>query len=165
MDHRSEVAVALRAQARANVLAKTALEAAKTHGSDKYFVYALLLNEGKIYVGQTDNVYQRLLDHFTMSRSTSAWVRMHGPPVRILEVVVDADACAENYMTLDYISRFGADNVRGGVWNAVFCNAPPIAANFRPDKVYDRLSRAEIDAVFAEIQDNAQLCHRSMAAN
>lgn len=161
MNHHSELAVALRAQARANVLAKRALGHAKA-GASKYFAYALLLGEGKIYVGVTDNIYQRLSDHFLMSRSTSAWVRMHGPPVRILEIVVGADADTENYLTMEYIARFGAENVRGGVWNAVFCAAPPSAAFFRPDKLYARLSRAEIDAVAAEIEENASLLHKNL---
>ena len=157
MDHQSRLSIALRAQAKANVLAKKSLEEAKTDKGAKYFVYALLLNEGKIYVGTTDNIFQRLLDHFTMSKSTSSWVRLHGPPLRILEIIVDADAYAENYLPLDYISRFGPENVRGGVWNAVFCPPPPGAATFRPDKMYARLSRAEIDSIADEIEENARL--------
>lgn len=157
MNHQDRLSIALRAQAKANVLAKKSLEEAKTDPASKYFVYALLLNEGKIYIGTTDNVYQRLLDHFTMSKSTSSWVRLHGPPQRILEIVIDADAYAENYLTLDYISRFGPENVRGGVWNAVFCPPPPGASTFRPDKMYSRLSRTEIDSIAAEIEENARL--------
>lgn len=159
MNPTSELSAALKAQARANIAAKAALERSRgdTGKTCRYFVYALLLQDAKIYVGETDNIYQRLLDHFSMSRSTAQWVRMHGPPVRILEIVADADQGAENYMALSYISKFGADAVRGGAWHGVFATPPSSVADFREKKVYKYLSRAEIDDVEREIRANLKI--------
>lgn len=159
MDPSSELSVALKAQTRANVSARKALEGARGDPGKtcRYFVYALLLQDAKIYVGETDNIFMRLLDHFSMSRSTAQWVRMNGPPVRILEIIVDADPGAENYTTLSYISKFGADAVRGGAWHGVFATPPASVSDFREKKVYKYLSRAEIDDVEREIRENMKL--------
>lgn len=155
----SELSVSLKAQTRANIAAKKALENAREDPGKtcRYFVYALLLQDAKIYVGETDNIYQRLCDHFAMTRSTSQWVRMNGPPIRILEIIVDADQGAENYLTLSYISKFGADAVRGGAWHGIFATPPSCASEFRAQKVYSCLSRAEIDDVEREIRENMKI--------
>lgn len=166
MDPQSSLAAALRDQARANTLARVELAAHKTDAAAKYFVYVLLLNENRIYVGSTDNVYQRLTDHFAMTRSASCWVRLHGPPVRILEILADADAGAENRKTVEYISRFGADLVRGGRWCGVFgMETPQCAQTFRPDRLYSSLSREEIDGVEREVRKNVVLLAAAAASS
>ena len=165
MDACSPLAFALRSQARSNAIARAALAEAKSCASAKYFVYVLLLNENRIYIGSTDNIYQRLTDHFGMTRSAAAWVRLHGPPVRILEVVADADPDAENRKTVEYISRFGADLVRGGKWYTVFSiESPACAESFRPDRLYRSLSRVEIDDIEAEVRANVAICNNAAAA-
>lgn len=151
------LAAVLKAQARANALAARALAAARTDPESKYFVYALLLQDGRIYVGQTDNIYQRLLDHFAMTKFAAQWVRLHGPPVRVLEILVDVDKDAENYLTLSYIAKFGADSVRGGSWHSVFTREPACVAQFTPHKLYKALSREQIEDVQAEVRANAKL--------
>ncbi len=96
-------------------------------GSAKYFVYVLLLQNGKFYVGCTDNVYQRLLEHAVMSPSSSVWVREHGPVKRIVEVCRNCGPVDEAYKTLEYMMLFGWENVRGAQWCRVVLDAPPHA--------------------------------------
>jgi hypothetical protein len=165
MDSSSDLSVALKAQTRANIAAKKALEGARGDPGRtcRYFVYALLLQDAKIYVGETDNIFQRLLDHFTMSRSTAQWVRMNGPPIRILEIITDADQGAENYLTLSYISKFGADAVRGGAWHGVFAAPPSNASDFRAQKLYNSLTRSEIDDVERDIRENIKFMATNVA--
>ena len=78
-------------------------------------------------------------------------------PSGLLEIVADADQGAENYMALSYISKFGADAVRGGAWHGVFATPPSSVADFREKKVYKYLSRAEIDDVEREIRANLKI--------
>ena len=58
----------------------------KAHLSARYFTYVLLLQQGKIYVGSTDNIYTRLADHFSGSPSSALWVKEYGPVVRVVEI-------------------------------------------------------------------------------
>jgi predicted GIY-YIG superfamily endonuclease len=153
MDPQSSLAVALKSQARSNAIAKKELAASKTEERDcKFFVYVLLLQEGRIYVGATDNVYQRLYDHYNMTRSTAAFVRMYGPPTRVLEIVADASPGDEDAITAKYIAMFGNDSVRGGKWHSIFSPPPCDTRDVRvSDRAFRSLSRAEIDDVTREI--------------
>ena len=71
----------------------------------RYFTYVLLLENGgkndKIYVGDTDNIYTRLMTHIEMSPSSAAWVKMHGPVKRVLEITHDAQPGAERERFLE----------------------------------------------------------------
>jgi predicted GIY-YIG superfamily endonuclease len=153
MDPQSPLAIALKSQARSNASARKELAATKTSDREcKFFVYVLLLQEGRIYVGATDNVYQRLYDHFNVTRSTAAFVRMYGPPTRVLEIVADAAPGDEDAITAKYIAMFGIDSVRGGKWHSIFsppaCDTRDVRAS---DRAFHSLSRAEIDDVMREI--------------
>lgn len=96
-------------------------------GAAKHFVYVLLLQDGKFYVGATDNIYQRLLEHVVMSPSSSVWVREHGPVKRVVEVCRNCGPDVETHKTLEYMMLFGWENVRGSHWCRVALDAPPHA--------------------------------------
>lgn len=124
----------------------------------RYYTYVLLLQNNKMYVGNTDNIYNRLLDHCLMSGSSSIWVRQHGPVQRVVEVMRDCSREDEAYKTMEYMSLFGWQNVRG----AAYCRAsmrtpPPPLADFKrdPTKVFDYLTRLEIDEVVGVVRDLA----------
>ena len=158
MDPVGPLAGMLRDQARANTIARLELKRSKSDPSAKYFVYVLLLSEGRIYVGSTDNIYDRLTSHFGMTSSAAAWVKLHGPPVRVLEVIADADSGAENRKTIEYMARWGSELVRGGKWHGVFgTETPSCADSYRPDRLYRSLSRSEIDAIEQEVRSNVAL--------
>jgi predicted GIY-YIG superfamily endonuclease len=97
------------------------------YNGNKYFTYALLLQNNKIYVGETFNIYSRLMTHFEMSESSAKWVRLHGPVKRILEITYDAPLGAENERTLEYADIFGYENVRGGYHCMLELSKPPLA--------------------------------------
>lgn len=69
----------------------------------KYYTYVLQLQEGKFYVGNTDNIYTRLLDHKLMTPSSSLWVKQHGPVQRVLEISRKSGKNDEHYKTLQYM--------------------------------------------------------------
>ena len=121
--------------------------------NEKYFTYALLLRHGKIYVGNTGNIYQRLLEHKLVSSSSSLWVKEHGPVERILEITVDAPAGAEADRTFDYMATFGWEAVRGASWCRTEMRNPPrgLAAFDRGGMAHKFMSRADIDDVEAKV--------------
>ncbi|AGE56255.1 GIY-YIG catalytic domain-containing endonuclease [Paramecium bursaria Chlorella virus NE-JV-1] len=128
----------------------------------RYFTYALLLeNEGKndkIYIGDTDNPYTRLLAHFEMSPSSAAWVKKFGPVRRILEITFDAPEGAEKERFLEYASIFGFPNVRGSWWCRTTgdSNAPFMLDEFERGKMSHKfLSRSEIKHIEKEIREIA----------
>lgn len=69
----------------------------------RYYTYVLLLNENKMYVGSTDNIYRRLLDHCQMGKSSSVWVREHGPVRRVVEISRNCGRDDEAYKTFEYM--------------------------------------------------------------
>jgi hypothetical protein len=144
--------------ARTGVQINKLLSTIKRDASARYFTYVLLLQRGNIYVGSSESIYKRLLDHYTRSPSSSLWVKEHGPIERVLEICVDSSADDERYKTLEYMSVFGHEKVRGGGWCRVASAGPPAdLADFargRSDFTY--LSRKDIDAIMKEVEAMAE---------
>lgn len=69
----------------------------------RYFTYVLQLQDNKFYVGSSDSIYMRLLDHCLMSASSALWVRQHGPVKRVLEISRGARKDDEAYKTMEYM--------------------------------------------------------------
>jgi hypothetical protein len=116
------------AASRASVrLKKVLARAGRRDVRARYFTYTLLLTGNRVYVGSTDNIYSRLLEHYLMSASSSVWVREHGPVRRVLEIVEDSAAEDEAYKTLEYMSLFGWESVRGAGWCRAAMRGPPAA--------------------------------------
>lgn len=125
----------------------------------KYFTYVLLLRDSKVYVGCTDNVYTRLMDHCLMSESASRWVKEHGPVQRVLEISRNGAADDEAYKTLEYMSMFGWQNVRGAGYCRTALQAPPAGlAGFKREctRQFEYLTRAEIEQILGVVRDLAR---------
>lgn len=122
----------------------------------KYFTYTLLLQEGRIYVGNSDNIYTRLMEHYGQSSQSSQFVREYGPVVRVLEIIRNSPQDAERYKTLEWCDLIGAEKVRGAGYCRVESRGPPPPlASFRrdPHRPFDYLSRQEIDDVVRIAKD------------
>jgi hypothetical protein len=94
--------------------------------------------------------------HFEMSPSSAAWVKMHGPVKRVLEITYDAQPGAEKERFLEYASIFGFPNVRGSWWCRVAVNssAPFMLDEFvRGQMAHNFMSRAEIRKLEREIRE------------
>lgn len=117
------------------------------HIKNRYFTYVLLLQNNNIYVGSTNNLFLRLLEHLHETELSSHWVRLHGPVIRVLEVSTQAQVEDECYKTLEYMHMFGWESVRGGSWCKVDLRGPPAALHtFKRDRGdFQYLSREEID--------------------
>ena len=75
------------------------------------FIYILLLNENKYYIGKTHDPYQRIQSHF--SGKGSAFTRKY-KPINIEYILKNQDDFDEDKYTLLYMSKHGIENVRGG---------------------------------------------------
>lgn len=131
----------------------------KLDPSARYYTYVLLLQRNKMYVGCSDNLFQRLLEHRLMSPSAAVWVREHGPVQRVVEVSRNCAADDETYKTLEYMSLFGWENVRGAGWCRLDMRAPPSAlADFErdPARAFNYMPRKDLDLVMHHVEDLAQ---------
>lgn len=73
--------------------------------------------DDKYYVGQSDNPDFRFSEH--LSGRGAKWTRMHRPLYILLTRNISVESPAEamvyeNWLTLQYMERFGWENVRGG---------------------------------------------------
>jgi len=124
----------------------------ETNGN-RYFTYALLLQNGKIYCGDTSNIYTRLLAHFEMSESSAKWVKLHGPVKRILEITYDAPPGAENERTMEFADIFGFENVRGGWYCRGTMATPLVLDDFKRGQMSHKfMSRDEIRQIELDIR-------------
>lgn len=80
-------------------------------------IYCLRLENGKYYVGKTNNLEYRIKQHF--NGEGSDWTKIN-KPVDIHETHDERDEFDENNTTKKYMSEFGIDNVRGGSYCNVF---------------------------------------------
>lgn len=112
-----------------------------------YYTYVLLLQNENIYVGSTNHLYLRLMEHFCEAERSSQWVRLHGPIIRVLEVVRNSKADDETYKTFEYMTLFGWKSVRGAAWCKIDQRGPPAALHgFSRNRCdFEYLTRQEID--------------------
>lgn len=85
-------------------------------------VYVLELESHKWYIGHTVDFHDRMRRHFT--GKGSLWTRQH-KPLQVVEVIPEGDYCTEKEKTLEYMLRFGWENVRGSVWCQPALSYPP----------------------------------------
>jgi predicted GIY-YIG superfamily endonuclease len=74
-------------------------------------IYALRLVGGKYYIGKSLDVMKRYQQH--LNGSGSAWTKKY-KPVSIDKIVDNASPFDEDKITLEYMSKYGIDMVRGG---------------------------------------------------
>ena len=80
------------------------------------YIYVLLLEQGKYYIGKTSNPAFRLESHF---KSNGSEFTKKYKPIKILEIISNCDDYDEDKYTRIYMDRYGIDNVRGGSYVSV----------------------------------------------
>jgi predicted GIY-YIG superfamily endonuclease len=91
------------------------------------YVYVWELEEGKFYVGWSENLSRRLDEH--LSEEGAIWTKKY-KPVSIMEVC-RGDKSVEKQKTLEYMKLKGWENVRGGPWCYLdYKTVPPEVAKF-----------------------------------
>jgi hypothetical protein len=74
-------------------------------------IYILKLQQNKYYVGKTNNVNKRYIEH--LEGIGSAWTNKY-KPLNIIESIPISDIFDEDKYVLKYMREFGIENVRGG---------------------------------------------------
>lgn len=77
------------------------------------YIYVLELEENHYYVGRTSNFIQRMNEHFT---DNGALYTKKYKPIKIKEVVQEKTCYDERDKTLEYMEKYGWENVRGYTW-------------------------------------------------
>ena len=80
------------------------------------FIYILLLEQNKYYVGKTENSNFRIKNHF--NAEGSSWTKKY-PPIELLQLIPDCDNFDEDKYTKIYMNEYGIENVRGGAFCSV----------------------------------------------
>lgn len=80
------------------------------------YIYTLQLENGKYYVGKTNNPQFRIQNH--IHNKASAWTSLH-KPIKVLELISDCDDYDEDKYTRVYMDKYGIQNVRGGSFVSV----------------------------------------------
>jgi len=85
-------------------------------------LYVLKLDNDKYYIGITLNLNQRLSQHF--SGDGSKWTKVH-KPINVIEIQINnVDESLENKVTLEYMKKYGWENVRGGSYTRLDLKRP-----------------------------------------
>ena len=103
-------------------------------------VYILECEQDKYYIGSSDKVFERIQAHF--DGNGSEWTKKY-PPLNLIEIQQQNDVHHENNITLEYMSEYGIDNVRGGAWCEI---------------VIQKDTRKQIDQQLASINDECYRC-------
>ena len=128
-------------------------ESIKTDLEARYYTYVLML-AGKagapvFYVGSSDNVIVRLMEHYLQSPHSACFVRENGPILRIVEIVKNSKKDDERYKTLEWQELVGWQSVRGAGWcRTDMPTASAASQAFQRCRTdFEYLTREEIDAV------------------
>jgi predicted GIY-YIG superfamily endonuclease len=77
------------------------------------FIYILKLQNGKWYIGKTNNVFTRYAQH--KEGRGSAWTRIH-KPIKVHFSYEQKSPFDEDKTTKEYMAKYGIQNVRGGAF-------------------------------------------------
>jgi len=79
-------------------------------------IYIIQLEQGKYYIGKTNNPQFRLENHF--NSNGSEWTKIY-KPLRVIEIKPNCDDYDEDKITRQYMDKYGINNVRGGSFVSV----------------------------------------------
>jgi hypothetical protein len=75
------------------------------------FIYVLLLEKNKYYIGKSKFPNERIDDHkFSIG---SSWTSLY-KPIKIIDIISNCDDYDEDKYTIKYMGLYGIENVRGG---------------------------------------------------
>jgi len=81
-------------------------------------IYVLKLDNGKWYVGFSGDAKRKIADHFhPTDPKGSPWTLVNKPQVVV--AIIDGDRPKQKEVTLECMSKYGIDNVRGHWWSAM----------------------------------------------
>jgi predicted GIY-YIG superfamily endonuclease len=97
------------------------------------YIYVWLLEEDKYYIGWSENLSHRLKQH--SSEDGAKWTQKY-KPVKIIEISL-GNKEVEKAKTIEYMKKYGWENVRGGPYCRVDMKVPPSELKNSEVKVSD----------------------------
>jgi predicted GIY-YIG superfamily endonuclease len=82
-------------------------------------IYILKCRSNKYYVGRTQNIKSRALDH--IRGHGCEWTRKY-EPIEIIKTIKSCDNFDEDKHVKKYMKKYGIDNVRGGSYSQIKLN-------------------------------------------
>lgn len=79
-------------------------------------IYVLNCKNNKYYIGKTDDLGKRLQEHF--NGSGSSWTSKYHP-LGVVEVKKSYNKYDEDKYVLNYMEKYGVENVRGGSYSTI----------------------------------------------
>jgi hypothetical protein len=76
-------------------------------------IYILKLENNKFYIGKTDNLEKRKEAH--INGTASSWTKKY-KPLSVEKIISNASPFDEDKYTIEYMNKYGIDNVRGGIY-------------------------------------------------
>ena len=76
-------------------------------------IYVLLLEKGKYYIGKSNDVFKRCIEHF--EGSGSCWTKKY-KPLKLEKTIENVSPFEEDKITKEYMLKYGIENVRGGTY-------------------------------------------------
>lgn len=81
------------------------------------YIYVLQCQSNKWYIGKSVDFTNRFIEHVT--KNGSAWTIKY-PPIEIFDVKPLSSKFDEDNLTMEYMDKYGIDNVRGGAYVQVY---------------------------------------------
>lgn len=100
-------------------------------------IYILQLKHNKYYIGNISNTKQQQNNYFL--KSSNKWTQKY-KPIKVLSLIKTYSVFDEDRYTLEYMSKYGINNVRGGS----FCKI--------------RLEHNEIKSIKKQLKDFDNIC-------
>lgn len=88
---------------------------------NKNYIYVLLLEEQRYYIGRTGNILKRLEQHFT---NKGAIYTKKFKPIKVLEIKNENTNNDERIKTIEYMNLYGWEKVRGSYWCSINISKP-----------------------------------------
>ena len=79
-------------------------------------LYILRLQGERYYIGKSNNLSKRIAEH--MAGEGSAWTKKYRP-ISVKETFLNVSPFQEDFKTVEYMAKYGIDNVRGGSYAQV----------------------------------------------
>jgi len=79
-------------------------------------IYVLLLDKGKYYIGKSNDVFKRCVEHF--EGSGSSWTKKY-KPLKLEKTIENVSPFEEDKITKEYMLKYGIENVRGGTYTQI----------------------------------------------
>ena len=79
-------------------------------------LYVLRLQGGRYYIGKSNDLNKRIAQH--MEGEGSAWTKKY-KPISVKETFLNVSPFQEDFKTVEYMAKYGIENVRGGSYAQV----------------------------------------------